>query len=143
MPTVPAVRVVRAAAVTRLREATLPGGASARIGNGKVPATKTTPYAVVYGSGIADSDGPASDVQADTDQLLQVTCVGDDPDEAEGLADGVLAVLLARATWAGIPGRSLMGQPLLEVYRPTGRDDDVTPSLFHTVVMVRIPLTTG
>jgi len=133
------LRVHDQAVVDFLRAQTLIAGAQARIGDMRTPAVSSTPYAVVYPAGLTDLGGPVSDPSADGTPLTEVMCVGDDRNEAEGLADSVTAVMLA-ATIA-IPGRALARTPGVELARPTRRDDTVQPPLYLAVVIFRLPTT--
>jgi hypothetical protein len=139
-PVLPALRTHRAAAVQLLRTGNPLGAGASRIHDGKAPdGDPPTPYAVVHGYPTAGFDGTTAEPYADVDFMVQVTFVGADPDEADGLADASALLLLNQSLWI-IAGRSI-SQPRIELWRTATRDPDLSSVRFITVLIVAVPTT--
>jgi len=130
------MREHNAAVVAFLRAQTLIAGAQARIGDAQRPAVTTTPYAIVYPVDSGTFAGPIADPQADAYPASQVTCVGVDRNEAEGLADSIRTALLTARTLA-IPGRALLGPVEQELSRFAQPDDSGPQTLYFAVDIYR------
>ena len=117
------------------------------VGDGIAPPTGLTfdgqgrllqPYGVLYRGGPGELDGPMSDPHADGSPMLQLTCVGGAPDEAEWLADKLRPVLLSRTA---VVGWAHMESPSLVVSQPSKRDDTTQPPLWFAVDQARYRIT--
>lgn len=116
------------------------GAGAGRVHSGKAPdGTPPTPYAVVHGYPTAGFDGTTAQPHADVDFMVQVTVVGADPDEADGLADASALLLLNPALWI-ITGRAI-SQPRLELWRTAVRDPDLSRERYFAVLIVAVPTT--
>lgn len=144
--TVPKLREHDQAVLDWLRAQTLVASAQNRLGDARTPppaagqTLPATPYAIVYPTGSSPFDGPVGDPRADAHPATQITCVGVDRNEAQGLADSIRSLLLATRT-IPITGRNLLGRPELEVSRPVQRDDDRQPPLYYAIDMYRLHTT--
>lgn len=98
----------------------------------------TAPYAVLYRAGTGPlNTGPVGDPHADGAPLLQLTCVGATPEQADALADKLRPTLLARPT---LTGQRVM-QVSLETSQPVRRDDSTAPPVFYAADQARYLVT--
>jgi hypothetical protein len=135
----PKLRQHRAAALAALVAAN-PLGAGARIYDGQAPeGTVETPYGVVHGYPTNEFDGPVSDPHADVKALVQASFHGATADEAEGLADACVPILLDRTKYT-IAGR-YVDQPELRTYRGATKDPDTSIDRYSAHLIVAIPTT--
>lgn len=95
------------------------------------------PYSVVYGLDDEDLDGPMNDWQADVRHVIQVTTVGETPEQARMLQDKNRVEIYQTAAPAG---RSVA---LVERTGGAGveRDPDEQPPLFYSVDIYTITTT--
>ena len=111
------------------------------VGDGQAPddPSPAYPYLVVYSLADADRSGPISDGQADVTHNIQITTVGQTPEQATSLMD--LAAVGLRGLDAGaVTGREIQ---LVEETFSGGveRDDDFQPPLFYAVSIFDIMTT--
>jgi hypothetical protein len=94
---------------------------------------------VVHGYPNAGFDGTTAQPTADIDFHVQVTFVGADPDEADGLADASALLLLDPALWV-IAGRTV-SQPRIELWTGATKDPDLSRLRYFAVIIVAVPTT--
>lgn len=97
-------------------------------------------YGIVYqlpGAGFNGSLS-ADDLDADADQLIQITCIGGTARAAADLRDLYRRAL--SGTWLTVTGRSA-GPVQLDLELGVREDTKVTPHLFYAIDQYRIPST--
>lgn len=130
--------------VTAVFAAVTAGGVTVYRGVGPKDPLTAAPYAVLY-AGAIDTDGPSSDMFADTTIEVQLTCVGRSSEQVEWVADKAFNALI-NAKPTPPAGRAWMspGQPVLHVLsRPVTRDDDFGAGapMFYAVHIFALPST--
>jgi hypothetical protein len=111
---------VDAALLTRLRT-----GSGKQIGDGRSPypqgSTPAYPYGVMYPIPSGPRDGPLADPHADLTLVYQVTCIGQQREQARWLADRIINDLLYGAALVIVGAKVTFVE--LEVNPGVERDD--------------------
>jgi hypothetical protein len=133
------IGTVDAALLTRLRT-----GSGKQIGDAKSPypvgTTPAYPYGIQYPIPGGDRDGPISDPHADLILVYQVTCVGQQREQARWLADRIINDLLFGAVLVVVGAKVTFVE--LEVNPGVERDDTTGgPPLYVATPRFRLSLT--
>lgn len=112
--------------------ATIPSGVGVQGGT-------FVPYALVYPGGGAGREGTAAAPNADADQLVQVTYVGVDADQADLVRDTGRTALLTPGALA-VTGR-YVGVAEVATSRAATRDTTVIPPVWYAIDIYQIPTT--